>query len=85
MTKKGRDYYFAIAKATELMTGYFVVITPKKMWDKENRWDDTSGPIACLPTGFYELQESMYEYTGSESKAKQVLLNAGFIENNNIL
>lgn len=81
------DFYFKICDDWEGMTiyGFTVVITSKKVWDEEGRWDD-SGEIFdydIIPAGFEELTECVFEYSSIIS-ARNILLNAGFIENNDL-
>lgn len=85
--RKPSDFYFWIYKDEEgfVPCGYIVVVTLKKLWDREGIWDDSGAAIEVVPTGFFELQESEFEYFGSETAARQALLDAGFIENADIM
>jgi len=78
---KPSDYYFAFHYDEEL--GNVVVITGKKKWDRDKKWDGTHPNI--IPGIFYDLEENEYEYDGTEKDAKDILLKAGFIENKDIL
>lgn len=85
---KAADFYFYQLNTEEFFsTDPCFVITPKKLWDKKHQWDDRGGrvPRKILPEGFYEAMEAVYEGTGSVSKCRQQLLDAGFIENPNLV
>jgi hypothetical protein len=86
------DFYFAIYDDEEdiVENGFIIVITSKAIWDNEGVWDDSGDAIDCVPLGFYELTEAEFEYSNGKGKAtkqeaERLLLNAGFIKNNNIL
>jgi hypothetical protein len=84
---KPSDFYFWIRPDRDGLTvnGYTVIIVPKELWDSEGIWDDSGDVPDCLPTGFIDLMESEYEYFGSRNAARQSLLDAGFIENQDII
>jgi hypothetical protein len=83
--KKGSDFYFAHAE-DELIEGGVYTIVPKKYWDKNKRLLDENQIAAdLLPNGFFELSEGMYEYDGKSNEGKELLINAGFIENSELI
>ena len=71
---KLKDCYF---QATD--DGDFI-ITPKELFDKEGVMDDSGEEPSDLPKGFYELQESEYEYEGSILEGKNALIKGGAVE-----
>jgi len=84
---KPSDFYFWIYKDEEdiVPCGYIAVVTLKDLWDRDGVWDDTSASIQVVPTGFYEIMDSQFEYFGTFGAARQALLDAGFIENDDIM
>lgn len=76
---QGADFYFCFTTMDGIPC---VVITLKTLWDQHERWDDQSRARKLLPSYiFAELQESLFEYTGPRSLARGWLIQAGFIEN----
>jgi hypothetical protein len=75
---EAKDFYFELCRKE---TDSYFLITPKSYYDKEGCLSDESG-IAdeALPKGFYELQESMYEYDGTSENGRQLLIDAGMKE-----
>ena len=87
---KPSDFYFAVDRAKDPQDEWdidTIVITTKAYYDKTGYWCDNDrmkiGTV--LPNGFCDIMESVYEYDGNIEEGRQVLLNAGFIENNKIL
>jgi len=77
------DFYFQLCYTPDSLTAtdnYFM-ITPKEYFDSEGGLSDESGVADdIVPDGFYELQESTYEYDGDALEGRGMLLSLGFIE-----
>jgi hypothetical protein len=58
----------------------YVLVVSKSFWEENGHLDDCHLGDNIMPTGFYEMQESMFEYEGSMDAARQVLNAAGFVE-----
>jgi len=57
------------------------VITRRKVWDEEHRWDDRAcGLMFLCDKGFSELAEALYSYLGSKHEAREILLSLGLVE-----
>jgi len=86
MAKTASDFYFRVVKDNEMPNGFYVTITPKKLWNAKGIISDNSFSAIekILPPDFCELMESAYEYNGTTTQARQALLSAGFIENINL-
>ena len=75
-----KDFYFELSRK---VSGSFFLITPRLYYDTEGCLSDESG-IAdeVVPEGFYELQESTYEYQGTPEKGRELLIDIGMKEIN---
>jgi len=78
---EGKDFYFKFFYEADGEDEDFVVVTPKKLWDEEGKYCDQSTADDYLPEEFDRLAESVYEFSVSPEKARQILLDNGFIEN----
>ncbi len=83
---RASEYYFCLDKLVKkkIYGGYepfFFVITPKKFWDKFQTLDDYSEFPEDLPNGFYECEQSIFEFEGNPLEGRMLLLKAGFVEN----
>ena len=87
MKMRAKNYYFCLDKINEDSTisdgydPYFFVIVSIKYWEKYGYLDDRGGEPDCLPDGFYECAESIFEYSGSPLQGRLLLIKAGFVEN----
>lgn len=76
---EAKDFYFELCKKET--DSYYFLITPKSYYDKEGCLSDESGIAdAVVPKGFFELQESMYEYDGMSEEGRHLLIGAGMKE-----
>ena len=79
------DYYFKmIVGDVNCTPNDYFIITPKVYWDTNNCLYDDELEIDTLleNNGLYELEESIYEYSGQIQVGRTLLLSLGFIENN---
>jgi len=75
---EGKDFYFQMVNEA---SGTIFYITPKKYYDTEGCLSDESGVAnAIVPKGFYELQESTYQFEGSSDTGKSLLVSLEMIE-----
>jgi hypothetical protein len=58
----------------------YVLVVSKQFWEENGHLDDCHQGTGIMPTGFYEMCESMFEYEGNMDAARQALNAAGFIE-----
>ena len=79
------DYYFCLDRGVT-DDDLFFLFTSIKYWDEHNCLDDRGNCVdeRILPEGFNELMESVYEFNGDSFKAREELLDLGFVENTNM-
>ncbi len=76
-----KKYYFAMLVNHDPIA---FIIVGKQFWKENKAWDDSGDEVENLPDGFYELEESAYEYEGDSAEGFKKLIEAGFIENNDL-
>ena len=84
--KPGDDWYYSIDDDDDDLDEdanedepFRIWIVRKEFWDKNHYFEDQSlGDAVKLPKGFYECQESCYEYEGSKKGGIKVLKQMGF-------
>jgi len=84
--KPASEFYFAIDTSDYDAT---IVVIYRKTWDAEKRWDDDPENMATERVnalGYIDLTECVHEIPDDDCEgARQVMVDAGFIENDNIL
>jgi len=82
-----KDCYFAFSNDPD--EGACVTITQRELWDAEKCYDDSHDlDEEAEALGFTCLMESVFEYDSFDfglEEAKDVLLKAGAIQNNELL
>jgi len=92
LTDNPEDYYFAIDPDINGDIGDLaVIITPRKLYDTEERWSDCSYIGALLEDslhGYYDVTEATFspeDETLSEDQIREDLIGRGFVEHVAIL
>lgn len=81
------DYFFKVEFDPNMTPPDYFIITPQAYWNTFNCLYDRYLPIdpALQAAGFYEIQESFFEYAnGDKIAGRNALLKLGLIENNNM-
>lgn len=71
--------YFAYVKSCDSQSYGKFVIVPKDFWDTHHHLLDSF--VCSIPEGFTQVAESMYKYNGKIKNGIQLLIDNGFVEN----